>query len=136
MTAASAGRENMHRHRTNLFVDTTLIPAHVAERAGVEAWFFRQFKHPLGDDIALNLVGAPGDGNRRYRDQNFSDDSVARAFGSGQHCFRTSHQGMNAGAGACDVTGGQLSERTLRTLRTSLLLRGAGPASGPFGGFG
>src|SRR5690242_5832415 len=43
---------------------------------------------------------------------------------------------MNARAGACNVTGGELSERTLGTLWAALLLSGAGPARSPFGRLG
>ena len=72
--------------------------AHVSEWAGIEAWLLRQVEHALGDDVALNLVGATGDRNRGHRDQNFRDDSVARAFASGEHRFGAGHQRMHARA--------------------------------------
>ena len=112
------------------------VPLYVAERARVHAGFLGEAQHSFGDDVALDFVGAAGDGGGGHGDEDFGNQAALLAVFAGEHGVGAGDQRMHVGGLAGDVARCELAEGAFRALRAALLLCGSGAAGGPFGALG
>ena len=89
----------------------------------------------LSQNVALDLVGTPGDRLGGNRDQDFSNDASHRAVRTAQESFGASDHRVHFGCLTGNETGSELADGALRTgraaERASCLSTLCGPSAGP-----
>src|SRR5207302_2796587 len=80
------------------------VGADLAEgQVGVDLWLLGEPEDALADDVALDLVGPPGDGPCWHGDDDLGDDAAERGRRTRQHGVGAGHRLVGPGRGPRQV---------------------------------